>query len=188
MGAIGADINAVEIVQKNDGYVVDDFMLELPQGTLPDAIVSACTAIAGVEVLWLSYYPEAWGLHADVDVLDRMTDTPDLRHSQSILVDAAPDVFHVTWALLVDAAGTVSHRTALAPELAAGEAALLGDLTLSTTRDLRSGWLPGWNETLIAVAPFPGGSAIVIGRNGGPEFLKSEIARLKLLASLADGH
>mgnify|MGYP001433767005 CR=1 FL=1 len=44
MGAIGADINAVEIVQKNDGYVVDDFMLELPQGTLPDAIVSACTA------------------------------------------------------------------------------------------------------------------------------------------------
>ncbi|HEV2930725.1 MAG TPA: ACT domain-containing protein, partial [Propionibacteriaceae bacterium] len=30
MGGVGADINAVEIVEKGDGTVVDDFIVDLP--------------------------------------------------------------------------------------------------------------------------------------------------------------
>ena len=43
MGSVGADINAVEIVEKkSDGSVVDDFIVDLPPNQLPETIVTAC--------------------------------------------------------------------------------------------------------------------------------------------------
>ena len=41
LGAAQADINAVEIVEKGDGFVIDDFMLSLPAGHRPDTLVTA---------------------------------------------------------------------------------------------------------------------------------------------------
>ena len=47
-------------------------------------------------------------------------------------------------------------------------------------------WLPGWPELLVAVAPFKQGTALVLARNGGPAFIRSELARLRHLAALAN--
>ncbi len=184
MGTVGADINAVEIVEKYEGYAVDDFMLELPNGTPPDSLVTACTSVRGVEVVWLSHYPEAWGLQADVDVLNAMTEDPE--HAEEILTREAPQVFRVTWAVLVDRAeGRLLANTDLAPELDTDGVRALGDLGTLRDDELPNDWLPGWGETLIAVAPFRSDASIVLARRGGPEFLKSEIARLRHLAALA---
>jgi hypothetical protein len=184
MGTVGADILAVEIVEKYEGYAVDDFVLELPVGNAPDALVTACTSVPDVEVVWLSHYPEGWGLQADVDVLNAMTEDPD--HAEEILTLEAPQVFRVTWAVLVDpVAGRVLARTDLAPDLDGTGIAALGDLTGSRLGELPDGWLPGWGETLVAVAPFRNDASIVLARRGGPEFLKSELARLRHLAALA---
>jgi hypothetical protein len=171
MGTVGADINAVEIVEKYEGYAVDDFMVELPSGVLPDSLVSVCTAIEGVELLWLSHYPENWGLQGDVDVLNHMTEYPE--RAEEILTLESPEVFRVTWAAMIDRhAGRVVAKTDLAPDL-------------DSDGELPDGWLPDWTETLIAVAPFRSTASIVVARRGGPEFLPSEIARLRHLAALA---
>ncbi|MGC3955569.1 MAG: amino acid-binding protein [Propionicimonas sp.] len=184
MGTVGADINAVEIVEKADGYAVDDFMVELPGGVLADSLVSVCTAIEGVELMWLSHYPEQWGLQGDVDVLNHMTEYPD--RAQQILTLESPQVFRVTWAVLVDReAGQLLAKTDLAPDLDETGIAALGPLDDVRGDELPDGWLPGWTETLIAVAPFRGAASIVIARRGGPEFLPSELARLRHLAALA---
>lgn len=184
MGQAQADINAVEIVEKYQDYAIDDFMLELPPGVAPDALVTACTTVPGVEVVWLSHYPEAWGLQADVDVLNAMTEEPD--HAAQILTQEAPQVFRVAWAVLIDrSAGSVLAATQMAPDLDATGIAALGDLSHPHDRELPDGWLPGWGETLIAVAPFRSDASIVLARRGGPEFLKSELARLRHLAALA---
>ena len=184
MGTISADINAVEIVEKYEGYAVDDFMLELPAGVAPDALITACTSVPGVEVVWLSHYPEGWGLQSDVDVLNAMTEEPD--RAEEILTIEAPDVFRVTWAVLVDRrTGEVLTQTELAPDLNADGVAALGPLDEVRDEELPDGWLPGWGETLIAVAPFRSEATIVLARRGGPEFLKSEVARLRHLAALA---
>lgn len=184
MGVVSADINAVEIVEKGDGYAVDDFMVELPAGSRPDSLVSACASVPGVEVIWVSHYPEAWGLQADVDLLDAMTEDPE--HAEEILTSEAPAVFRVTWALLIDReTGTVVAATDLAPELDQAGIAALGDLDAVDDRELAEGWTPGWGETLIGVAPFRTSHSIVLGRHGGPEFMKSELARLRHLAALA---
>ena len=189
LGTVKADIVAVEIVEKYEGYAIDDFMLHLPAGVLPDGLITACTAIEGVEVMWLSYYPESWGLQADVDVLNEMLERP--RDAERILTDASPDVFHVNWALLVDREyGSVEARTALAPELTPSQVTSIGGLAEPRAVEMPAGWIPGWNTTLLAVAPFRESCShsIVLGRNGGPGFLDSEIARLRHLAALADAH
>lgn len=187
LGTVNADISAVEIVERAEGYAINDFMLSVSPGTLPDALVTACSALPGVVVLWLSSYPEAWGLQADVDVLERMTDEPG--DSDRILTEAAPAVFHASWALLVDRLEpSVVCHTDLAPELRPRDLSLLGDLATARAGELPAGWFDGWGETMLAVAPFRGHRSIVLGRNGGPEFRRSEVARLRHLAALAEAH
>ena len=184
MGTVGADINAVEIVEKYEGYAIDDFMLEMPSGAAPDSLITACTSVEGVEVVWLSHYPEAWGLQSDVDVLNSMLEQPD--DAERILTRDAPQVFRVSWAVLVDrVTGTVLAQTDLAPDLDGAGVTALGALDDVRDGELPDGWVTGWNETLIAVAPFRSNSSIVLARRGGPEFLKSELARLRHLTALA---
>lgn len=95
--------------------------------------------------------PENWGLQADVDVLNEMAELT--RAAETILTDAAPEVFHATWALLVDRdTGRLAHQTPLAPDLLPEQAHLFGPLDTAHADDLVAGWLPDWGATIVAVA------------------------------------
>lgn len=206
LGTVDADIFAVEIVEKLDDIVIDDFMISLPPGERAEVLVSACAGIDGVEVLWVSHYPESWSLQPDVDLLDKMAEDPT--SAESMLCQNAPEVFHAEWALIVErATGDIVERTDLAPAPSQQEVDQNGQRIIRTTLtstmiaeammtlmpildagsgEVPSGWLPGWDDTLVASAPIRRGSHfIVLGRHGGPEFLASELARLKYLAALA---
>ncbi len=175
---------AVEIVEKYEGYAIDDFMVELPTGVAADTLVTACESEPGVEVVWVSHYPEAWGLQADVDLLNAMTEDP--QHAEQLLTEQAPAVFRVAWAVLIDRkSGQVLAHSEMAPDLDADGVAALGPLDAARVEELPDGWIPGWGETLVAVAPLKRRAAIVLARRGGPEFIKSELARLRHLAALA---
>lgn len=184
VGTVGADIRSVEIVGKQDGQAVDDFMLDLPNGAMPDNLVSACTAIEGVRVLWFSRYPEGGGLESDIEALERMQQTPD--QAPEILTESAPLVFHCHWALLIDAEQrTVTFSSQMAPDLTPEGMAALDPIDQTHSVELETDWLPSWGETTVAVAPVGPQRSIVIGRQGGPAFLASELARLKHLSGLA---
>ncbi|MFT3862592.1 amino acid-binding protein [Micropruina sp.] len=185
LGTAGADIQAVEIVEKYEGFAVDDFMVEVPLGTLPDALITSCTSIEGVEVLWFSHYPEGWGLQADMAVLDDMTANPE--RAEEILTESAPAVFRVNWAAQVaQSDGRILARTGMAPAVDALPLDALGRLDQARIAELPDEWLPGWPELLIATAPLKQGRALVLARKGGPPFIKSELARLRHLAALAN--
>lgn len=184
MGQLKADIHAVEVVERYEGFAVDDFMVELPAGSPADALVTVCESVPDVSVLWVSHYPEAWGLQGDVDLLNAMTEDPE--HAEEILALQAPAVFRVSWAVLVDTdSGAVLAKSELAPDLDAAGVGTFGALDGLRTDELADGWLPGWPAMLIVVAPTRRNAAIVLARRGGPEFLASELARLRHLAALA---
>ncbi|XSS53810.1 amino acid-binding protein [Propionibacteriaceae bacterium Y1923] len=183
MGTAGADISAIEIIEKGPGYAINDFRLTMAPDALPDTLISACAALEDVRVLWLSHYPENWGLASDIDTLNEMTAHPD--RALEILVQSVPVVFHAQWALVLDADRTVVQGSALAPELDRGACELFAPFDEPHVLDLPEGWLPGWGETWVAVTPMPGDMALVAGRLGGPEFLESEVRRLHHLAALA---
>ncbi|QIK73621.1 ACT domain-containing protein [Propioniciclava coleopterorum] len=182
LGEAHADIASVEIIEKAAGLVIDDFMVDLPDGVRPDTLVSACSSLPDVEVMWVSFYPQNRTLTADVDVLDAMLAHPDA--ASEVLADAAPSTFHCTWAALVESAtGDLVHRTTLAPP-GSLPVHLLGDLGVAHTAELPTDFCEGWGEQIVAVVPCRAGRALVLGRPG-PEFRASELARLRHLAMLA---
>lgn len=184
LGTVGADIHAVEIIDRGPDYAIDDFMLNLPQSVLPENLLSACALVEGVKVLWVSHYHSDWGVESDIATLNRMASDP--AQAGQILTEESPIVFHSTWAVLVDVtAGSVLASSSMAPEIDGADLSVFGRMDSTYATELEAGWQPGWGDTLIAVAALPGGRAIVIGRNGGPAYLPVELVRLQHLATLA---
>ncbi len=184
MGECGADISAIEIIQKNDGSVIDDFMLALPPEVLVDELVSSCNVLDGVRVMWVSRYPDSWGLEGDIEVLDRMLADPD--NAIEILTTAAPVVFHSQWAALVDRhTGCLLLGTEQAPDLGPDTAELLGDLSELHRRELPAGWKPMWGDHEVAICPVDDDRTLVLGRLGGPPYLHTSLRRMAHLALLS---
>ncbi|HVD87801.1 MAG TPA: hypothetical protein VNB91_02750 [Jatrophihabitantaceae bacterium] len=186
MGGVGADINAVEIVEKKaDGSVIDDFIVDLPPNQLAETIVTACQKLAGVRVEWIARYPEGGGLQSDLEALERMAADPP--HAAETLVSLCPVVFRSHWATLLDVsdgAPRPSLSTSLAPDLTPDIAAKFIPFDTTHRTDLDADWSPGWGDTTAVVTPLTRDRVIIIGRLGGPAFLESEIARLHHLAAL----
>jgi hypothetical protein len=186
MGKVGGDINAVEIVEKGDGFVVDDFIVDLPPNQMPETIVTACQTLEGVRVEWISRYPEGGGLQSDLEALERMTSDPV--HAAETLVSLCPVVFRSHWATLIEVTPEgprSTFSTTLAPDVTDEVAQTLAPFDVTHRVNLVSGWSPGWGDTTVVVTPLTQDRVIAIGRLGGPAFLDSEIARLHHLAALA---
>jgi hypothetical protein len=186
LGEVQADIHAIEIVEhrRENGTAVDDVVVDLPPGVLPDRLVSACNGVPGVEVIWFSRYGAGGGLHMDLEAVEQMTSAPP--EAIDILVEQAPSVLHADWAALLDGTGgeiKVALETSATPEF--------GDLVnqwlpLEKATTLVSPDSKGLAESVLVAAPLESGRRVlVIGRRGGPEFLGSEVARLSYLANLA---
>lgn len=172
IGQAGGDIEAIEIVEKSgDGTAVDDVLLEMAPGAMPDSIVSACNTLEGVEVLWISRYAAGGNLFLDLEVVEELTAHPT--EALGRVIDLLPITFRVDWAMRVAPDGTVGRSTEAAPSQFAW---------VALDRPSR---LPDGDEvTVLCGAPL-GEDLIVLGRRGGPEFLESELARLGHLLGLA---
>lgn len=174
IGMAGGDIEAIEIVEKrDDGTVVDDVLLELEQGMMPDSVVSACNSLDQVSVLWISRYPAGGNLVMDLEAVEELTASPD--DALDRLVDLLPATFRVDWGARVHRAKGVVHRTSAAPEE-------FEFVEIEAPTRIES---PEGEVTLFAAARLDGNEIVVIGRRGGPEFAESEIARLGHLCGLA---
>lgn len=185
IGRINGDINAVEIVEKGMGIVVDDFIVDLPPNQLPETIVTACQNLDGVHVEWISRYPEGGGLQSDLEALERMTADPV--NAAEILASLCPVVFRSHFAALIrveNGRPRPTYTTTLAPELDGEAVQNFSPFDRTHRIDLPANWTPGWGETTVVVAPLTQDRVIAIGRVGGPTFMDSEIARLHHLAAL----
>ena len=143
MGKVGGDINAVEIVEKRDGSVVDDFIVDMPPNQLPETIVTACQNLEGVKVEWISRYPEGGGLQSDLEALERMTSDP--AHAAETLVSLCPVVFRSHWATLIQVeadAARPTFSTTLAPDLSDDASALFRPFDVTHRVELSVGLVP----------------------------------------------
>jgi len=174
IGAAGGDIEAIEIVEKrHDGTDVDDVLLDMVDGVMPDSVVSACNAVEGVRVLWISRYLAGGGLFPDLEVVESLTQDPETALDR--LVDTLPVAFRCEWAARI-----VRGPDGFAVEHASQGAPAEIDLKPGTGLDRQV-----IGDDLVAVAPAGHRRVVVLGRRGGPEFLDSELARLAHLVGLA---
>lgn len=185
IGSAGGDIEALEIVEKRyDGTAVDDVLLETPPGVMPDSIVSACNALEGVHVLWVSRYAAGGQLFLDLEVVEQLTSDPVSARDR--LVEMVPIAFRADWAARlarIDGGVKVVFATSATPELGDHQ-----DLWMVLDRAERLQVSPDWHylsDNVVAGAPLSDGEILVFGRRGGPDILDSELARVGHLAALA---
>ncbi|WP_347956011.1 amino acid-binding protein [Gordonia aichiensis] len=189
LGAVGADIRSLEVVERGDGYVVDDLVVDLAKGSLPDTLITAAEKVSGVRVDSLRPHAGVLDTHQELELID-MVATGGKDRLQ-ILADYAPRVLRVSWATIISKPGTAEvlrlYGSSGAPETPLERADWL-PLEDARTFDPDSTWIPqSWRDldTRLAAAPLgEGGKVLLLGRIGGPGFRPAEVARLGYLAGI----
>ncbi|WP_420846693.1 ACT domain-containing protein [Nocardioides caldifontis] len=185
IGEAGGDIEAIEIVEhRHDGTAVDDVLLEMAPGVMPDSVVSACNMLDGVHVLWVSRYAAGGNVFLDLEVVEQLTLNPTLALDE--LVDHLPITFRADWGVRLAPTGSglkQVHATSAAPDLG-DEQAVWFPLERAARLEVDPSWVQ-LHDNEVAGAPVHDGGIVVIGRRGGPAILDSEVARLGHLAALA---
>ena len=190
LGVAGIDIVSLDVLERGGGVAVDDVVVDLPEGRLPDTLITAAQSVEGVQVESLRPFAGSLDTHRELDLLDALGRAAE-GTAEKLLAAELPRVFHSGWAVVIagEAPGTCEV-------VAASEAAPAFDhlplpwMPLAAPRLLPSEeeWLPErWREMAIEMmaAPFGAGQAVVLGRSGGPAFRRSELLRLAHLTGIA---
>src|SRR5690606_17393001 len=164
---------------------VDDVLLELPSHVMPDALITACHALDGVRVHWVSRYAAGANLSMDLEAVEAFTAEPAKAIEQ--FVDFVPATFRTDWAMALireRGAPRAVYASASAPQLVDAAEQWLELEKASLLDDV-----PQWHSMLLAGSParLRRGQrfVVIVGRHGGPGFLPSEVARLGHMTSLA---
>ncbi|GAB2922864.1 hypothetical protein GCM10027047_20130 [Rhodococcus aerolatus] len=188
LGAAGADILSVDVVERGGDHATDDLVVDLPRGAPADTLITAAEVLPGVRVVSVRPYTGVLDTHGELALVDHVAAT--IGDRLQVLVDGIPRVLRVGWATVVDAGPRGAYRVVGSP--AAPETRAVGvpwlPLTGPLALDPQAEWVPAaWRErdTALAAAPLgERGSALLLGRPGGPEFRPSEVARLGHLAGI----
>lgn len=190
LGTVGADILSLDVVERGPGYAVDDLVVELPAGAMPDALISAAEALIGVRVDSIRPHTGLLEAHRELELIDHIAAAGDRHAKLQVLVDEAPRVLRVGWCTVVHLEGAEPRRVVGshgAPETQAATTPWL-PIAAAAALDHSADWVPQlWRDmdTTLAAAPLGDDrTAVVLGRPGGPEFRPSEVARLGYLAGI----
>ncbi|RMI35441.1 ACT domain-containing protein [Nocardia stercoris] len=188
LGSVGADILSLDVVERGVGYAIDDLVVEVPQGALPDTLITACESITDVRVDSLRPYSGMLDTHRELELIDQVASARDDR--LQALVDGVPRVLRVGWSTVLDMGPQGAFRVVgspSAPETQASTAPWM-PLEKPVMLDGEADWVPKiWRDmdTALAAAPLGNtGKVLLLGRPGGPEFRPSEVARLGYLAGI----
>lgn len=189
LGAAGADILGVDVVERAHGHAVDDLAVELPSGRPPDVLITAAESVPGVQVESVRPHSGKLDTHNELELIDAISGDPG--HGLALLANGVPRLFRAGWALVAAQEGTRAYRIAesnAAPETRAGHLPWL-PLSRAMVVDPAVHEVPEpWTDldTELAAAPIGPSMpyALVVGRPGGPAFRPSELARLAHLAGI----
>jgi hypothetical protein len=181
IGALGADIVGVDVLERSDHVAVDEFAISLPSVELVKLLVREIEEVDGASVeQWrlVGRFPDP-RLDA-LETVERLCSADDADDVCCALVDAVRAEFDADWATVIDgeqviaAAGTAVPEAPVLAALAAGTAA---------SPAVASGEA-GPDD--LATARFPVTDAVLlVGRDGHP-FRRRERRQLIALARIAD--
>jgi hypothetical protein len=195
LGASGADIVSIDVVHRANGQAVDDIVVELAPSGLPDGLITAARSIDGVSVESLRPFSGTLDTHRELVLVEALAGS-GLGVAQ-LLTDELPRIFRASWALLVgcpppyDGTSKVIASSSAAPELVEDEVEKFPwcPMKSPTLLDPEADGVPpifALLGTEVMGAPMGDSRQVVlVGRAGGPVFLRSELLRLAHLIGIA---
>jgi len=188
LGTVGADILSVDVVERGGGVAIDDLVVEIPSGRLPDALITAAESVDGVEVDAVRPYAGVLDTHRELELVEEIAAKP--ASGLEILAEGVPRIIRAGWAVVVEHAEAGAIRLAssnAAPETPITDLPWL-PLERATILDAEEAWVPEtWKElgTELAATPLgKPGKALLVARPGGPNFRAAEVARLAHFAGI----
>jgi hypothetical protein len=170
----GADVLWVSVLESEGGRAIDDFGLRWPEGLHHQPLLDALARERGVKVVSCRSSRRLLDERADLDLLTYLLTVPE--RGVETLVDMAPAALDADWAELraparrLDALYTSgTPHDDLAPE-AMPVRAIAG-----TTGAV------AWVQLPLAAL----GSVLLLGRDGGPAFLRAEVRHAEGVVTLA---
>lgn len=190
LGSVGADILSLDVVERASGYAIDDLVVDLPAGAMPDTLITAAEALNGIRVESIRPHTGLLEAHRELELIDRVAAATSRAARLQELVDQAPRVLRVGWCTVVQFGDAGLQRIAGSPGAPETQAEAAPWLPLASARALdgAADWVPQvWRDMDTTVAAAPLGDphvAVLLGRPGGPDFRPSEVARLGYLAGI----
>jgi len=189
LGSVGADILSLDVVERSSGYAIDDLVIELPPGGMPDRLITAAESLPNVRVDSVRPHTGLLEAHRELELLDHVAAVGDNASRLQVLVDEAPRVLRVSWCAVLRSSQGELERLAGSPgspETKADSAPWL-PIERAAALDNNAEWVPqAWRDmdtTMVAAPLGDPHTAVVLGRPG-PEFRPSEVARLGYLAGI----
>lgn len=198
LGNVDGNIQGVDIVGydeddslNNEIVVVDDIVVDLPHGTLPDVLITAAQEVEGVFVDSIRPFSGSIDRRGQVQMLASIAARRSRRaEALETLMADLPRSMSAGWAIVLDTAPRTRRIAAssAAPEDNGQE---LDSAPVCEARVLnpeQEDWIPeSWAvmDSSLAATPIEGSSLIlIVGRPGGPDFLLSEVEHLRQLGSI----
>jgi len=189
LGRVGADILAMDIVERSLDCAVDDIVVDLPSGKQPDMLITAAETVPGVRVESVRPDPGVADRHREWELVEAIAADP--AKAIESLARMLPQVLRAGWAIVV----RVDEDKTIHLLAGGGGAPNLDGVTpgwapvdQACVLDPEAYWVPeDWKTigTEMAVAPLGSAEiAVIVGRPGGPALRDSEVARLGHLAGL----
>ncbi|PZG11961.1 ACT domain-containing protein [Nonomuraea aridisoli] len=168
LGAAGADITQVTVLDRGDGRAVDDITVFCPESTPREALLKSLQSVEEVTVEGIWTTREAPGTYPELEILKYITTAGD--RALTTLVDSLPVLFSADWAATTTTAGS---RVVYASWRAPREIAIPGAVPsrpLAMTLD---------DGLHLIHAPLPPlALTLLLARSEGPAFHRIEVHRL----------
>ncbi len=190
LGTVEADIVSVDVIERGTGYAVDDMVVELPPGRLPDTLVSAAATVPGVRVESIRPYAAAFDPNRELELIDALV--ADRTDALPRLAEGVTRIFRAGWTLVVGEPHEIDDAL-YAKVLAGCSAAPEVDRVLAPWWPVKTAGVIepsddaerlGWDGANTELAAVPlGDAAILVGRPA-MRWLPGELARLNHLAGI----